>query len=155
MPGSDDIKIRVQGDKEAAEKMHKAAVSLSGAPMVDGIRRAASLVTRDAKLIVPVDSGRLKSSITPDVRVKGKTVIGVVGSNKNYAPYVELGTKPHWPPLDALKVWAARHGTTAYVVARGIAKKGTKPYKYLQGAYDKNKDTIVKMIGKVVSEILS
>jgi len=151
----DDIRVQVRGDKETADKMHGIAVALTGAPMVDGLRRAAALVSRDAKLIVPVDSGRLKSSITPDVRVKGNVVQGVVGSNKSYAPYVELGTRPHWPPLDALKVWASRHGTTPYVVARGIAAKGTKAYKYLQGSFDKNKDNIKQMIGKVVSEIVS
>lgn len=149
-----DIQLRVEGMAELQSKMEQVAKDLVGQPMVEGMRQATLLVTRDARLLAPVDTGRLKNSIVPDLRVVSDTVIGVVGTNVRPAPYVEFGTKPHFPPLDKLQVWASRHGTTAYAVARGIAAHGTKAHHYLQGAFDKNQQQIKDLIGNVVSSIV-
>ena len=43
-----------------------------------------------AKAAAPVDTGRLRNSITHEVEDKHTAV---VGSNVEYAPYVELGTR--------------------------------------------------------------
>lgn len=43
-----------------------------------------------AKKICPVDTGRLRASITHQVAQDGRSVD--VGTNVNYAPFVELGT---------------------------------------------------------------
>lgn len=43
-----------------------------------------------AKQICPVDTGNLRNSITHATEDNGHTV--VIGSNVEYAPYVELGT---------------------------------------------------------------
>lgn len=43
-----------------------------------------------AKLLCPVDTGRLRNSISHAVDEKEKTVY--IGTNVEYAPYVELGT---------------------------------------------------------------
>ena len=51
------------------------------------INKACLLVVRDAKKLCPVDTGRLRSSITHEV--EGTT--GRVGSNVEYARVVELG----------------------------------------------------------------
>ena len=107
--------------------MERAVRELRGTPMLNAMRDSTLFVTRDAKINAPVDSGRLRASITPEVRTAGETVEGVVGSNVTYAPYVELGTRPHWPPLAALEVWARRHHTSAFLVARAIAERGTPP----------------------------
>lgn len=56
-----------------------------------GITKACLLVEREAKKIVPVKTGTLKRSITHEVDVARR--IGIVGSNVEYAPYVELGTR--------------------------------------------------------------
>lgn len=146
--------VTVKGLVETRAEMHRVATSLVGKPMMDGIHAASLMVLRDAKINVPVDTGQLKSSLIADVKVQSNVVMGVVGSNKSYAPYVELGTKPHFPPLAALEVWAKRHGTTAVAVAKGIAAHGTKPKRYLQNAFDSNLDAIKKLIGDVVSKIV-
>lgn len=39
-----------------------------------------------------VDTGRLRSSITHDVKVEGDEVIGLVGTATEYGLYLELGT---------------------------------------------------------------
>jgi len=60
-------------------------------------------------------------------------LLGVVGTSIDYAVPVELGTKPHFPPLAPLEDWAVaklgvergRAKGVAFVIARKIAKTGT------------------------------
>lgn len=150
--------LEIRGLVELSKRMAAVAEGLTGPVVLDGIRRATALVLRDAKKNAPVDTGQLKASLTADVRVSGlggRRVEGVVGSNKKYAPYVEMGTRPHWPPISALETWARRHGMSAFVVARSIAAKGTKPVRFLQNAFDTNRDTIKSIIGNAVSRVVS
>lgn len=125
-----------------------------GEPMENAMRKATLIVERDAKRYAPVDTGRLRSSITPQVVTQSKTVKGIVGSNVVYAPFVEDGTRPHWPPVSALAVWARRHHMSAYVVARSIAARGTKGVHMLKRALDDNMDKIEALIDGVVAKIV-
>lgn len=51
--------------------------------------KAGQMVEGSAKLRVPVDTGRLRASITN--RIDGDRAI--IGTNVEYAPYVEYGTR--------------------------------------------------------------
>jgi len=57
------------------------------------INKACLMVERDAKKLCPVDTGRLRSSISHEI--EGTT--GRVGSNVEYARAVELGTEKQSP----------------------------------------------------------
>ncbi|HML23517.1 MAG TPA: HK97 gp10 family phage protein [Aggregatilinea sp.] len=148
------LTTEVKGLLAAQRKLEQVTRDLQGEDMTRAFRESAMLVTRDAKILAPVDRGHLKASITPAVRQRDNVIEGVVGSNVAYAPYQETGTRPHWPPLAALETWARRHGTSAYVVARAIARRGTKGRRYLQGAFEKNRSAIQKRIGRAVNGIV-
>ena len=62
-----------------------------------------------AKRACPVDTGRLRNSITHIVDEGGKCA--VIGTNVEYAPYVELGTR-HQKPQPYLKPAAEDHEST-------------------------------------------
>lgn len=51
-----------------------------------------ALVETEAKTIVPVDTGRLKNSLTHVEKKKGNEQYTEVGSKVEYASYVETGT---------------------------------------------------------------
>ncbi len=146
----------VKGLVETRAKLEQVIEDLHGAEFKEGMQEAVLLVLRDAREAAPVDTGRLKNSITGEVTINPLTgdVKGIVGSNVVYAPYMELGTKPHWPPVSALQTWARRHGMNAFLVARAIARKGLKPRKFLQEAYDHNKPEIKRIVGARVTSIV-
>ncbi len=52
------------------------------------------VVQADARRLVPVRDGELRTSIKTRVKINGDTVIGEVYTILNYAPYVEFGTGP-------------------------------------------------------------
>lgn len=54
------------------------------------IKRAALAVEGGAKERCPVDTGRLRASVTHEVAPDGLSA--VVGTNVEYAPYIEFGT---------------------------------------------------------------
>jgi len=57
------------------------------------IKKACLMVERDAKKLCAVDTGRLRSSITYEI--EGTT--GKVGTNVDYAKYIEFGTEKMSP----------------------------------------------------------
>lgn len=147
------LREEIRGLRETQKKTEQVVRDLKGEPFLQAMRDSTLYVQRDAKINAPVDTGRLRASITPDIRSFGDRIEGVVGSNVVYAPYVELGTKPHFPPLAALATWARRHGRTAFVVARAISQRGTKAREFLKRALMDNKDRIVKRLNEAVSKI--
>lgn len=79
------------------------------------------------KEATPTSHGTLRASITGDVVSLGSGigVEAVVGSSLNYAPWVELGTKPHMPPLDPLVDWVKAKGLDLGLVGTSAkARKG-------------------------------
>lgn len=103
------------------------------------IRRASQRIRAEVVTRTPVDTGNLRSRITITESDNGLTA--TVGTNVHYAPHVEFGTRPHWPPLSALQPWARRHGFPAgrrgaFLVARAIARRGTKARRMFQQGRD-------------------
>lgn len=143
------IDIDIQGLKEAQAEAERVVRELQGAPFLAGMRRATLIVQRDAKIGAPVDTGRLRASIAPEVARGWGGTRGIVGSNVKYAPFVELGTRPHFVPRQYIGRWAKRHG----LGDRGLKVSG-KPQPFLQPAFDENKERIVDILGQTVTGIV-
>lgn len=115
------------------------------------------LLERETKENTPVGiggGGGLKGSIAArDPIVLADTVIGMVGTPLDYAVPVELGTKPHMPPIQPLADWAehklnvepGRARQVGYLIARKIALKGTQGAHMFERAFTAN-ETQVQMI---------
>lgn len=97
------------------------------------------LIEREVKERTPVgvfgSGGGLRGSIsarTPEVL--GDKVRGVTGTASGYALPVEIGTKPHFPPIAPIALWAQKKlGVTpeeapraGYLIARKISRVGTQ-----------------------------
>lgn len=54
---------------------------------------SAFLVERYAKLVTPVDTGRLRSSIATSLGIRDRGITSIVQTNVKYAIYVHEGTK--------------------------------------------------------------
>lgn len=92
-----------------------------------------------AKQKVSVQTTQLQGSIQMrEMQMTGaRELRGQFGSwATNYALYVEKGTRPHFPPVDALMRNMHIDRNHAFAVARSISRKGTKAYPYLQPAAD-------------------
>lgn len=111
-------------------------------------------------------SGNLQSSSSYRCIING-TSLEVWFSLPDYWIYLENGTNPHFPPVSAIERWITvkrivpyaannRIPTTkqlAFLIARGISKKGTPATKLLQNTIDSSEDLIELMIDKLADMI--
>lgn len=116
------------------EDLAKAPERVHGALVKTGmVVQANARVNLDLK--GTTNTGRLSQSIEIEDRPFENAVI--VGTNVQYAPFVEFGTRPHMPPVEPLVEWAhlkLHDDKMGYVTARLIAKRGTKPKPFMRPA---------------------
>jgi len=90
-------------------------------------------------VLVGVVTGRLSGSITTVASVRNGVPVVLVGTNVEYGWWVHEGTRPHWPPRDAIARWLAAKGEdpgAALRVQRAIARRGTPPRPFLRQALE-------------------
>ena len=122
---------------ENLDRLLKKLEKLDNIDLDEVLNKACILVENDAKKKCPVDKGQLRNSITHEV--EGKEA--VIGTNTEYAPYVEIGTgifssegtgrQDKWSYQDAEGHW---HSTV-----------GQKPQPFLNPALDENRKEIIQL----------
>lgn len=120
------------------DKLQRNLEHLSNLDLTQALNKACVLVENEAKMLAPVDDGQLRRSITHEV----KDNKGYVGTNVEYAPYVEYGTglfaaggngrQDRWSYQDDEGEW---HSTI-----------GQKPQPFLEPALEANREKIEKLI---------
>ena len=90
-------------------------------------------IEKEAKKKCPVDTGRLRNSITAEIQ---SPIEGQVGTNVKYASAVEYGTKPHTirPRKAKLLVWKDKD-SKKFHSAKEVKHPGTKAQPFLEPAY--------------------
>lgn len=106
-----------------------------------GLKESATIVHHKEIQEVPRGvTGHLAKSIHETVT----SLVAVIGPDHNlkYAIYVEKGTKPHMPPVDAISAWATSKGLNPWAVAMSIKKNGTKANPFVERTF---KGTVEKV----------
>lgn len=91
--------------------------------------------------------GTLKNALEAHVDQVNETLLRLtMGSSAKHADWIYYGTKPHWPPPQAIRYWVKRKlgiseevqiRRVAFLIARKISQQGTKAVKYLDEAFNK------------------
>lgn len=145
--------VEIHGLKELEGKIGRAPEIVRD-ELVGAMGKSVLLVERGAKVKAPVNIGQLRSSISGQVKQPlGDEVIGVIGSELEYAPAMEKGATPHFPPMRPLAYWAQRKlgvdpGSArklAFLIARKIARYGLRARPYLEPALDEAQAGIVRL----------
>ena len=134
---------------ENLDKLLTKLENLKTVSVEQAVNEACILVENDAKKRCPVDTGELRMSITHEIEETSENrTIGAVGTNLEYAPYVEFGTgifsslgngrQDRWSYKDAKGEW---HSTI-----------GQQPQPYLHPALDDNREEVKKLIQKKIEE---
>jgi hypothetical protein len=132
--------------------------------MAVSLEEALSLLEREIKENMPVGAhGLLRGSVFHELRGDPGGVAGVVGSPLNYALPVELGTKPHFPPLAPLQDWVEKKlgvdksesRQVAFLVARKIARKGTAAQHPFEQGLSENSRQVLALIEGALPRIVA
>lgn len=134
-------------DKEVKENLDK-FLNEQLADLLSGrMEKACIMVEGVAKEKAPVDDGQLRQSITFEVDEKGNEIVGYVGSNVEYAPYVHQGTGVY-----AINGDGRKEVPWTYKAADGKFYKtvGQKPNPFLKMAIQECKNKIAKIFENLI-----
>lgn len=117
--------------------------------VIRGLRSAAQrgvgIVVQEIDSAQPypaVDRGELRQSVAATDIDRGARI----HVDAPHAIYIELGTRPHWPPIAPLAEWALRKGIAddqdeaeeiAFAIAKQISVEGTIPRFFMKKAMQK------------------
>lgn len=159
------IELDTTAMKEYARFL-KQAPRIAHEELSAGLDEALLLLERETKEATPTGAhGLLRGSVTHalmgEAIADGRGVAGKVYSPLNYALPVELGTKPHFPPIEPLRDWVEKKlgvpehesRSVAFLVARKIASKGTKGAKMFTSALAKNAGQVNAILARRVARI--
>ncbi len=145
------ITVKVEGLEELRAKLNSRRAD---PPIGRFLDRGAIFIQSRAREHAPVDTNRLRGSITVNPT---STRQREVGTNVGYGLFVEKGTRPHFPPPAALQGWATRHGfsgpNAGFLVARAIARKGTKAQPFMDPAAKEAEGFIRSLVPVLAREI--
>jgi HK97 gp10 family phage protein len=129
----------------------------------DAIEKCSSYAETEARINAPSGaSDMLRSGITHEVVANENEIVGRIGVGgvaKKYAPYVEFGTRPHFPPVSALYDWVRRIlkvknvEEVAFLIARKMSKLGTRPHPFLYPAVKKYDDKKGEYLSKNIAQV--
>lgn len=96
------------------------------------------------------------------VRMTGERVWGTMGTPVKYGEPLELGSKPHFPPLGPLRYWVERKlgytgreaASVAFLIARAISRRGTKPARMFGRALDENEARVIRILEHIPADII-
>lgn len=166
-----DIEVKIEGMEEILRNL--AAPHVLPATK-NRMKRAALAVEVSAKDNMRTtergktasNTGATLSSLTSTVEELGSDIVGIVGSKRKTARWMEFGTgllsedprsskKRHWPPAAALEEWARRHGfESGAIVAHIIGRRGgLKPRRFLRDAFESNRQTIIDELSHIPQDV--
>lgn len=141
------------------------APQLTEREMYRGMQESTLLAEHNIKEQTPVGAGGaagLVGSIAGSAPQKvANGLVGFVGTSLNYAVPVELGTKPHFPPLLPIQEWVEavlgitgqRARSVAFLIARKISRKGTKGQFMFKKGTENSEDQLQDIFDKTVLRI--
>lgn len=154
---------------DALQRGFAQAPDMTRRELLGAMTQGTLLVEREAKEAMPKVTGMTAGSIASDAFSTPVGVMGVVGSSQPSASFVELGTKPHPVSKEgrvALESWVrAKLGVSAkeapgvaYLVARKIARKGTKAQRPFENALAATQGQVLRMLedaaGRVAAHLV-
>ena len=145
----------------ALERGFAEAPEYSNQQLIAGMTEATLLLEREVKDGFPAVSGLTRAGIFSDAFSTSAGVLGVVGSNSIAAVAVELGTKPHRPPVEPILMWVNEKlglrgkeaRGVAFAIANKIAAVGTKAQHPFGKATVQQSQAVFSIFEKVAGRI--
>lgn len=132
----------ISGVDSLMKKLNNLDSLFKSGAIEQAVQRGCMIVQAEAVQLCPVDEGELRNSISTKVDVTNYGVVGKVYTNKEYAPYVELGTGSRGE--------AIYDGDLDVTYNTEWAGQPAQPYLY--PALKNNEETVVRDIQKDIAK---
>lgn len=151
-----EIKVSIEDLKpiEEIKPKHREALKI-------GLLKAGQEMTSKIRANTPVGvTGLAKSSVQINpATISSEYIISSLGCK--YYPIIEEGSKPHFPPVEALYDWVSKKlhitglGTkkVAWAIAVTISKRGTQGKKVFENVYNEYKEKVPSIVKRYVDMV--
>lgn len=156
--------INIHTDLKGLLELTRKYPEASTSARVSRITEALLLLERVVKQKTPVGAGpiHLRDTIFQKVERGTSAVIGLLGSPAIYGECVEMGTKPHFPPIAPIRHWVEKKlgitgkeaGSVAFLIARAISKRGTKGAEMFGKGFAENEAAVIRILEMIPQDII-
>lgn len=151
--------IGIQIDSRKVQRLFTIAPQRVKAAKNEILNRGSIMTQAEMREQAPVFDGELRRNIRP--KWQGMDTV-VVFSDSKHAPAIEFGRRPNGklPPFKEgtpLAKWVkVKMGADVnpYIVARSIARKGTKAQRFARNTYVKMKPEVNRMADQVIAKTI-
>lgn len=141
------LTAEIQGVRQLRQRFSRSPILVEQAAR-DTLQAATFIAEGTAKEKAPIDDGFLRGSIHSKVGRVGSEMIGVVGTNLEYAPYQEHGTGIYGPkgaPITPKRGKFLRFKTKSGQVVFARSVKGTRAKKFMAAGMEAVKHNLGKI----------
>lgn len=152
-------KINLAGLRALVQKYPEA----SRKAQVSRLTEALVLLEHEIQKATPVGAGPIHARDTIFHQVQmGEPMRGLVSTPAVYGLPLELGTKPHFPPIAPLQHWVERvlgvdekHSKgVAFLVARAISRRGTEGAEMFGKSLAKRRAQVMAILRRIPADIV-
>jgi len=139
-------------DLKRLQKAFKASPEIASKDLQTWMTGAVAYLQGEVQKRTPTSHGTMRASIIGNVRRldNGVGVEGVIGSSLGYMAPLEMGTKPHMPPVAPIEDWVQQKlglkdkeaRRAAWGIALRIARFGTPAAGMFHRAWNENRDQV-------------
>lgn len=158
------MELTITADLSSVQKLLDKYPDISATVQREKVTEAALLLERAIKLLTPEGAGpiHLRDTIFHKIEQRGVSVRGLISTPASYGESVEMGTRPHFPPVAPIRFWVekklrlagAEAKSVAFLIARAISKRGTKGAKMFQQGVEKNEAAVMAILNRIPEEII-
>jgi hypothetical protein len=157
------MELKVSFDLKPFERLMQKYPEAARAAKISRITESLLLLEAEIKKETPMGAGpvHLRDTIFHQVNT-GEPVWGMVSTPAKYGEPVELGTRPHFPPVAPIQYWVEKQlglsgkeaKSVAFLIARAISKRGTKPRKMFTNTLEKKRAQVLGILGQIPADIV-
>ena len=153
---------------ELAARAFRKAPAIAAEEFAGALQEVLLLLERAIKENTPTgvnQGGGLRGATTSALTgvSAGHAIAGKVFNPLSYALPVELGTRPHWPPIAPIEDWVVAKlnvprdeaPQVAYLIARKISRKGTEGAHMFEQSLSEESDQALQIISAALPRIMA
>lgn len=158
------LDINIKADLANVEALSREFPEASRQARYARLTEALMFLEGAVKRETPVGAGpiHLRDTIFSRVHLS-EPVEGILGTPAQHGMPVEMGTKPHFPPVAPIQHWVERKmgysgseaRQVAFLIARAISKRGTKGAKMFTGTFEQSKSRVLAILNSIPADIVA
>jgi len=159
------MELSITADFSAVKKLIEKYPQAVRDAQISRVTEAAQFMEPEVKKLTPKGAGpiNLRDTIFHKVDVYGESVWGLISTPAKYGEAVEMGTRPHFPPVAPILFWVTKQLglqgkeaiSVAHAIVRKIGKKGTYGTHMFQYAFERNRTNILRILDMIPDDVVA